>query len=568
MVVDYFHHTPRIIGADEKILTDAAGATPAQPAIGGVTLNHLGWARVLGLNTGIFGKMGDDRNGELLRAGMNALGIRHHLTLDGGASSSARIFVDPAGNRAIYMMRGATAELRPVEIRRRHGAFIRAAHLVTTEISQLPLATVAAILALARAHGIPTILDVDVKPSDACATLGSQAELERVLGLATYLKPATAAARELAPGGRDPLRMAEAIRARYRNHAVAITDGERGCAIAAEGAALRIPAFRVRQIDSTGAGDAFLGAMAAGLRWGLEWPAIGRLANAAGAVCVAHPGGFPSGFERREEILALYSEALPTAAAAPAVHNGNHTPDAAGTVPLAEMASFFDLCLAEMGELRDTIDPGAIGRAVNAIRNAAAKGGRVHVTGVGKPEHVARYAASILCSVGTMATFLHATETLHGSLGQVDPRDIVIAISNSGETAELGAAARAIREHGARIIAITGGRKSSLARLAEVVIHAPVDREGGMLGLAPRISVLGQVMVVAALSVALEAARGLTLEEYGRWHQAGALGDTARRLAARDTDDAEAAKPTPPRRLTPMAGRPRRTSRPHRSKLK
>ncbi len=564
MVVDYFHHTPRIIGADEKILTDAAGAPPAQPAVGGVTLNHLGWARVLGLKTGIFGKMGDDRNGELLRAGMHALGIRHHLTLDGGASSSATIFVDPAGNRAIYMLRGATAELRPVEIRRRHGAFIRAAHLVTTEISQLPLATVAAILALARAHGIPTILDVDVTPADACATLGSQAELERVLGLATYLKPATAAARELAPGARDPLRMAEAIRTRYRNRAVAITDGERGCAIAADGAALRIPAFRVRQIDSTGAGDAFLGAMAAGLRWGLEWPAIGRLANAAGAVCVAHPGGFPSGFERRDEILEFYGAALPPAAAG---DNGKRAPDAAATVPFAEVAGFFDLCLAEIGELRATIDPAAIGRAVNAIRNAAANGGRVHVTGVGKPEHVARYAASILCSVGTMATFLHATETLHGSLGQVDPRDIVIAISNSGETAELGAAARAIREHGARIIAITGGRESSLARLAEVVIHAPVDREGGVLCLAPRISVLGQVMVVAALSVALEAARGLTLEEYGRWHQAGALGDAARRLAARDAADAKAAQPAPPRRLTPLAGRPRRP-RPHRPKLK
>ena len=58
------------------------------------------------------------------------------------------------------------------------------------------------------------------------------------------------------------------------------------------------------------------------------------------------------------------------------------------------------------------------------------------MTGVGKPEHVARYAASLLCSVGTQATFLHATETLHGSLGQVDPRDVVIAISNSGNTRE------------------------------------------------------------------------------------------------------------------------------------
>ena len=94
---------------------------------------------MLGLDVGIFGKMGDDRNGEFLRGGMNALGIRHHLTLDGTASSFATIFVDAHGNRAIYMVRGATAELKPAEIRRRHGAFIRNAHLVSTEISQLPL---------------------------------------------------------------------------------------------------------------------------------------------------------------------------------------------------------------------------------------------------------------------------------------------------------------------------------------------------------------------------------------------------------------------------------------------
>lgn len=349
--------------------------------------------------------------------------------------------------------------------------------------------------------------------------------------------------------------MAEAIRARYGNRAVAITDGKRGCAIAAADAAVRIPAFRIRQVDSTGAGDAFLGGMLAGLRWGLDWPAIGRLANAAGAVCASHPGGFPSGFERRAEILSLLGENIPQAAQTP-----NSIPDALanGSQPFGEVASFLDLCLAEMGELRDAIDLRAIGRAVEAIRVAAAGGGRVHVTGVGKPEHVARYAASILCSVGTMATFLHATETLHGSLGQVDPRDIVIAISNSGETAELCAAARAIRDHGAHLIAITGGRDSALARLADVVIHAPVDREGGGLGLAPRISVLGQVMVVAALSVALEAARGLTLEEYSRWHQAGALGDAARRLAARRVQAEAEDSSKAPRGLTLIGGRRRR----------
>jgi sugar/nucleoside kinase (ribokinase family)/D-arabinose 5-phosphate isomerase GutQ len=541
MVVDQFYRTPRIISADEKILLDSGrnGSAPEPPAVGGVVLNHLGWARVLGLDVGIFGKMGDDRYGEILRAGMNSLGIRHHLTLDGSASSFATIFVDAQGDRAIYMVRGATAELKPAEIRRRHGAFIRNAHLVSTEISQLPLATVIALLLFARAHAIPTVLDIDVPPSDAVATLGTRAELERALKLAIVLKPAKAAARELAPGVRDPLRMAEAIRARYANRAVIITDGERGCAIAAQAAgpgarqvaALRVPAFRVpRQVDATGAGDAFMGAILAGLRWDLPWDAIGRLGNAAGAVCITRLGAFPARLDLRDEILKLYGKPLPPCATAPRAiaADGSSALD-----PVTEVARFFDTALTELGALRNTIDFDAIARAVALIRTAETRGGRVHVTGVGKPEHVARYAASVFCSVGTMATFLHATETLHGSLGQIDPRDVVIAISNSGNTDELCAATLAVKEHGAQIIAITGNGISELGRLADLVLHAPVQQEGGVLGLAPRISVLAQVFVVAALSVALEAARGLTLEEYSRWHRAGILGEAARRLVAR-----------------------------------
>ncbi len=533
MVVDQFYRTPRIISADEKILLDSgsADATPQPPAVGGVVLNHLGWARVLGLDVGIFGKMGDDRYGEILRGGMNSLGIRHHLTLDGSASSFATIFVDAAGNRAVYMVRGATAELRPSEIRRRHGDFVRNAHLVSTEISQLPLPTVIALMLFARTHSIPTILDVDVPPSDASPALGTRAELERALKLATVLKPAKAAARELADSNDDPLAMATAIRARYGSRAVVITDGERGCAISAHDTALRIPAFRVpRQVDATGAGDAFMGALLAGLRWGMPWDAIGRLGNAAGAVCIARLGAFPAGLELRDEILELYGQPLPPSASAPRSHpaDGSRALD-----PVAEVASFFDTALAELAALRNAIDLDALSRAVTMIRTAETRGGRVHVTGVGKPEHVARYAASIFCSVGTMATFLHATETLHGSLGQIDPRDVVIAISNSGNTDELCAAAVAIKEHGAQLIAVTGNRASELGSLANLVLEAPVQHEGGVLGLAPRISVLAQVFIVAALSVALEAARGLTLEEYSRWHRAGTLGEAARRLARR-----------------------------------
>jgi arabinose-5-phosphate isomerase len=537
LVVDLFYRTPRIIRAEEKIALDAhrGDGRPERAEVGGLALNHLGWAAALGLETGVFGKLGADRHGEFLRRGMERLGIRQHLTADGSATAFAKIFVDPRGARAIYMARGASAELTPEEIRRRHAGFMRRARIVTTEISQLPLRTVLAILLFARARSIPTVLDVDLPPSDACPMLGTHAELERTLKLATILKPTLAAARELvgnahASGARDALRLAAAMRARYQVQAVAITDGERGCAIAARDASLRLPAFAVKAVDTTGAGDAFMGGMLAGLRWGLDWRAIGTLANAAGAVCVGRLGAFPPGFEVRDEIVELFKQALPRCEL-PAPISARP----AARVPLDpsdEVERFLELCLSELGTLRSEIDLGQIRAAVDLIRGAETRGGRLHLTGVGKPEHVARYAASLLCSIGTQATFLHATETLHGSLGQVDPKDVVIAISNSGNTRELREAAVAIKEHGAQLIAVTGNPTSELATLADLVIHAPVKREGGVLGLAPRISVLAEVCVLAALSVALEAARGLTPEQYSRWHRGGALGEVARRLAS------------------------------------
>ena len=532
MVVDLFYRTPRFVHAEEKIALDAHhdDGRMERAAVGGLVLNHLGWARVLGLEVGVFGKIGADRNGEFLRRGMDQLGIRHHLTTDGSASSFAKIFVDARGGRAIYMARGATAELAPDEIRRRHAGFIRHARMVSTEISQLPLRTVIALLLFARANSIPAVLDVDLPPADSCPALGTRAELERALRLATILKPTRRSARALVGAGRgDMLKLAQAMRARYQSQAVVVTDSERGCAIAAAGTALRLPAFPVKVIDTTGAGDAFLGAMLAGLRWDLPWRAIGTLANAAGAVCVGRLGAFPSGFEVRDEVLALFRDAMPDQAL-PEIET---PPQASGPLdPSVEVSRFLELCLAELGTLRREIDLNQIRAAVDMIRTAEARGGRVHLTGVGKPEHIARYAASLLCSVGTQATFLHATETLHGSLGQVDPKDVVIAISNSGNTRELCEATIAIKEHGAQLIAVTGNRASELSHLADLVINAPVEQEGGVLGLAPRISVLAEVCVLAALSVALEAARGLTLEQYSRWHRAGTLGAAARRLVS------------------------------------
>src|SRR5262249_57610239 len=112
MVVDLIYRAPRLISGEEKIELGRydAGET-VKTLVGGVTLNHLSWASLLGLRVGIFGKQGDDEYGRLLRAGMDRHRIDRHITLDGSSSSSAHIFVDPAGRRAIYIRPPPTTEM-------------------------------------------------------------------------------------------------------------------------------------------------------------------------------------------------------------------------------------------------------------------------------------------------------------------------------------------------------------------------------------------------------------------------------------------------------------------------
>lgn len=185
---------------------------------------------------------------------------------------------------------------------------------------------------------------------------------------------------------------------------------------------------------------------------------------------------------------------------------------------------FLRIAAREVGRVCSDADRGAIAKASRLIREAEERGGRVHVTGVGKPEHLARYAAALLASTGTPATFLHATESLHGSVGQLRPADVVIAISNSGETQELLACVELVRNFGAPLVAVTGHSDSALARAADVVLEARVSEEGGPLELAPRASTLAEMVVLAALSVELQASRGFSREDYNRRHPKGALG--------------------------------------------
>ncbi|MEK6299487.1 MAG: SIS domain-containing protein [Acidobacteriota bacterium] len=196
--------------------------------------------------------------------------------------------------------------------------------------------------------------------------------------------------------------------------------------------------------------------------------------------------------------------------------------------PIQAVESFFELALEEIAALRTRAEAGAIERAADLILDCESRGGRVHVTGIGKSEHVARYIASLLSSTGTPAYFLHATECVHGSAGQVCAPDVTIAISNSGTTPELMSAVDTLFGLGIKIIGVSGNRESELADKADVLLYAGVDNEGGELNLVPRASILAKLYVLCALSVALEAHKGLTREQYAQWHPGGALGRLAR----------------------------------------
>ena len=162
--------------------------------------------------------------------------------------------------------------------------------------------------------------------------------------------------------------------------------------------------------------------------------------------------------------------------------------------------------------------------AVRLILEAQAQGNRVHITGIGKPSHVANYMASLLSSTGTPTYFLHGTEATHGSSGQLVPGDVVICISNSGETAELKATALAILNNGCRIIAVTGNPNSWLAQHAQAHLFAGVSQEGGPLNRAPRNSILAEILTLQALSVILQANRNIDPRQYVKWHPGGSLG--------------------------------------------
>ena len=159
-----------------------------------------------------------------------------------------------------------------------------------------------------------------------------------------------------------------------------------------------------------------------------------------------------------------------------------------------------------------------------ACRLLLACTGRIVVTGMGKSGHVAGKIAATLASTGSPAFFLHPAEAIHGDIGMITAADVVLALSNSGETDELVTILPVIKRLDVALIAMTGSRDSTLARYATVVLDVSVPAEACSLNLAPTASTTATLAMGDALAVAILEARGFTEEDFARSHPGGTLG--------------------------------------------
>lgn len=191
-------------------------------------------------------------------------------------------------------------------------------------------------------------------------------------------------------------------------------------------------------------------------------------------------------------------------------------------VALARQA--FDIEARALLDLRERLQGEAGAAFTQAVDAMLACQGRVVVMGMGKSGHVGRKITATLASTGTPAMFVHPAEAHHGDLGMVQPGDVVLAISNSGESEELTALLPVIKRLGVRLLAMTGRPASSLARHADIVLDCAVAQEACPLNLAPTASTTAQMALGDALAVVLLELRGFKAEDFARSHPGGSLG--------------------------------------------
>lgn len=179
-----------------------------------------------------------------------------------------------------------------------------------------------------------------------------------------------------------------------------------------------------------------------------------------------------------------------------------------------------DVEIEGLASVRETLGEGFLA----ALECMAGCAGRIVVTGIGKSGLVGRKIAATLSSLGTPSFFLHPVEGVHGDMGMVRREDVILAVSNSGETLEVNALVPSLKACGATVVALTANASSTLARLSNIVVPATVAREACPLGLAPTASTTAALAVGDALAICLMEWKGFGKEEFQRVHPGGSLG--------------------------------------------
>ena len=308
--IDYFAIVPRLLGAEEKI-----SAERMEIHAGGVTANNLTQVARLGVKTGWLGLIGDDENGGLIKKsfaadGMDLSGVE---VVKGERTTMTWIPVDAQGERCIYMFPNINGKLSCFQVRNRFAPHIKKAKHFHTEASQLPLVPVKEGMLVAKDAGVRVFFDLDVTPNFfAQMNLGTQEDLVASLKLVNVLKPCKAAARELT-GQNDYDKIAAEL-LRLGPDLVAITQGAEGCLIASRDKAVHVPAFKVKVVDTTGAGDAFMGALSYGLLQGWDHQRLGVFANACAALCCTKVGA--QSMSKLDEVMAFIKAKSPAGAPA------------------------------------------------------------------------------------------------------------------------------------------------------------------------------------------------------------------------------------------------------------
>jgi sugar/nucleoside kinase (ribokinase family) len=307
--VDFFALVPRLLGSEEKI-----NANRLEIHAGGVTANNLTQVARLGVSAGWLGLIGDDDNGRVIQkefAG-DAMDLSGIEIVKGEHSSLTWIPVDAAGERCIYMFPNVTGKLTVSQVRNRFAPHIRKAKHFHTEASQLPLPPVQEAMKVAREAGVRVLFDLDVAPSYfAQANLGREEDLAASLQFVDVLKPCKSAARELT-GEADYERIAKAL-LQTGPKLVAITMGSEGCLIAGAEKSVHVPAFQVDIVDTTGAGDAFMGGLSYALLQGWDFERVGTFANACAALCCTKVGART--MAKLDQVVAFIKSKRPAAAA-------------------------------------------------------------------------------------------------------------------------------------------------------------------------------------------------------------------------------------------------------------